>query len=278
MFKKILDVFLFSSLYISLCAVVMVWQTTWLLDLSVTRHYSWFVFFSTICSYNFHWLLTPKQHSPVTRLDWIPSYRIIQVVLICISAIGAAYFFFSLWQHAHWLMVGVLLTFLYSAPKLPVKASNVLKKIAIGKTIYLSFVWTYVTTVLPLLIEGEQWNAADLSFVASRFFLIYAICILFDFRDREQDRQEGIRSMITYFNERGVDIVFYLSLALFFIATGLLMLFGFSLLMVLLLGFPGLLVAALHPYSKKASSDYLYFFVLDGLMMLSALIIWFINL
>jgi hypothetical protein len=33
----------------------------------------------------------------------------------------------------------------------------------------------------------------ELLFCCSRFFLIYAICILFDYRDRDQDKQEGIR-------------------------------------------------------------------------------------
>ena len=278
MFTKILDVFIFTSVYIALCAVIMVWQTNWLLELTVPAGYFWFVFFSTICSYNFHWWLTPGELSPVKRLQWITFQPAMQWVLMGISAIASAFFFFKLWEHAHWLMLGALLTFLYSAPKLPVKASNVLKKIAIGKTIYLSFVWTYVTAVLPLLIDGHYWDKSDLLFVASRFFLIYAICIVFDFRDREQDRREGIRSMITYFNERGVDIVFYLSLLFFFIATGLLIAFDFSIASVIILAFPGLLVWVLYPYSKKSASAYLYFFVLDGLMMLSSLMMLCVTL
>ena len=255
----------------------MVWQTDRLLDLEVPVDYLWFVFFSTICSYNFHWWLSPPDLSPASRLHWIPFYKSIQLLLMAGAAFAAVVFFFKLWQYVHWIVPGVLLTFLYSAPKLPVKASNVLKRIAIGKTIYLSFVWTYVTTVLPLLIDGEFWNGADLLFVCTRFFLIYAICIIFDFRDREQDRREGIRSMITYFNETGVNVIFYLSLVIFFIA-GFILLYEFAVLTVSIIILPGILVALTYPYSKKSKSDYLYFFVLDGLMMLSALIMFVIGM
>ena len=158
------------------------------------------------------------------------------------SAIASGIFFFKLWQYVHWIVPGAMLTFLYSAPKLPVKASSILKRIAIGKTIYLSFVWTYVTTVLPLLIDGNDWEIADLLFVLTRFFLIYAICIIFDFRDREEDRREGIRSMITYFNERRIDFIFHLSLLIFFVAAASLLLYDSAILTVAIMAFPGLLV------------------------------------
>ena len=91
------------------------------------------------------------------------------------------------------------------------KPFHLLRKVAIGKTIYLSFVWMYVTSLLPILLDGRI-TVAGILFCCSRFFLIYAICILFDYRDRENDKREGIRSMITYFGEQGVDRLFHGSL------------------------------------------------------------------
>ena len=46
-------------------------------------------------------------------------------------------------------------------------------------------------------------------FVISRFFFVYAICIMFDFRDRADDKATGIRSMVTAFSEKGVDGLFF---------------------------------------------------------------------
>ncbi|MBS1655200.1 MAG: hypothetical protein JSU05_10170, partial [Bacteroidetes bacterium] len=54
MFRKTFDFFLFTSLFIAICAVVMVWQTTdLLLHTPFNLNLAGFVFFATICSYNF---------------------------------------------------------------------------------------------------------------------------------------------------------------------------------------------------------------------------------
>ena len=276
MLKRIVDVFLFSGFYISICAVLMSGQTFQLLNLSYQPAYYWFVFFSTVASYNFHWYLTPAHTLPSRNLGRINDLKTLHLLLTLGGLLGSIVFFFALWSHAHWILIGAFFTFLYSAPKLPIQASAFLRRIAIGKTIYLSFVWTYVTTVMPLLMAGKPWTEKDLLFTGSRFFLIYAICVLFDYRDREQDRKEGIRSMITWFNEKGINTIFYLSMFLFLICLYLLYVNTFSLLISGILVLPGLLLLFLYPSAKKNASDYFYLFVLDGLMMLSSLITYLI--
>ncbi len=155
---------------------------------------------------------------------------------------------------------------------------QLLKKFAIGKTIFLAAVWTYVTTALPIIISGSKWETAALLFVASRFFFVYSICILFDYRDREDDKIEGIRSMITYFNEKGINILFVISLFLFAITTLWLLKYDNSLFNIIIILIPGLIVAALFNYSKKNFSDYFYYGVLDGLMMLSGLVMLMLSI
>jgi 4-hydroxybenzoate polyprenyltransferase len=147
-----------------------------------------------------------------------------------------------------------------------------LRKVAYGKTILLAAVWMYVTTVLPIVISTGKWSPDYSFFTLSRFFLIYAICILFDYRDREDDKAAGIRSMITYFSERGITKLFFLSLALFALFTLWLLMDDYSLRDVILLLIPGFILALLYNHAKLNLSDDLYYFVLDGLMMLSALL------
>ena len=137
--------------------------------------------------------------------------------------------------------------------------------------------WTYVTAVLPILIEGNIAAEKAVLFCAGQFFLIYAICILFDFRDREYDKAEGIRSMITYFNERGINILFAISIIVFFVLSLLLKQAGIPWMNIIILLVPAFLLISLYKYGKKNSSDYLYYFVLDGLMMLSGLLLWLMN-
>ncbi|MBC7902608.1 MAG: UbiA family prenyltransferase [Gemmatimonadaceae bacterium] len=271
--KKAFDFFLFSSLYIALCALLMIYQTCRLImttDVPLSLYL--FVFFSTICSYNFHWWLSTNSVAKSDRVDWSKRHRNLQFFLFIAGAVGAGIVFVDIARY--WLPIAfsVFLTFLYSAPKLPYKPFLFLRKIAVGKTIFLAMVWTYVTTVLPLLVSGQSWTGGMLLFCISRFMLIYAICIIFDYRDREDDRADGIRSMITYFNDRGIDNLFALSMILFLVSTVLLLWWAITPIQLLLLLVPGMIVVALYHYSKRHFSDYLYYFVLDGLMMLSSLL------
>lgn len=273
MFKKLFDLFLFSSLFIALCAVMMTLQTNDLLHLEYNHtNYLAFVFFSTICSYNFHWYLTPDSFTEHDRALWTRQHKRLHLMLFFIGMAGAGWFFFSFIHQWFWLCVPVVLTFLYSAPKLPYAPFAWLKKVAIGKTLFLSLVWLYVTTLAPIILGGRDWRQEYVYFTCGRFFLVYAICIVFDYRDREHDRKDGIRSMITYFSETGINVLFYGSLLVFLIATVALYFSGYPALTIVFLLIPGVIVLALYKTAKRNFSDYLYYFVLDGLMMLSALL------
>lgn len=273
MLKSIFNFFLFSSLYIALCAVMMVYQTCSLFLHGYTdTNLLLFVFFATMCSYNFHWWLTTHSATGSERLQWAIKYKSLHFILYLAGLTGSAVYVFKLREHWFWLGIGAFVTFLYSAPKLPQKAFSQLKRIAVGKTIFLAFVWMYVTTVLPFVLSGYTWRIEFTWFTLSRFFLIYAICIPFDYRDREDDKADGIRSMITLFDEHGINNLFALSVFLFGVFTLLLLLYDFSFLQVGILLLPGIIIAGLYNYSKRHFSDYFYYFVLDGLMMLSSLL------
>jgi len=277
MLKSIFNFFIFSSFYIAICAVIMVYQLQLLFPhIAIAPVFYVFVFFSTVCSYNFHWWLTVHSAVGSERLQWAVKYKWLHLLLYFAGLIGAAVSFFMIRQHWLWIALGIFVTFLYSAPKIPQKFFIGLRRIAIGKTIFLAFVWMYVTTFLPIAIDNHHWNTAALLFCVSRFLLIYAICIIFDYRDRDYDKQAGIRSMITYFNEKGINNLFAFSLAGFAISTLLLYWYELSILTIVLLLIPGGIVAALYKEAKKNFSDYLYYFVLDGLMMFSSLLTIFI--
>jgi len=271
--RKAFDLFLFSSFYISLCAVLMVYQTYHLLlNSSPFPPLLLFVFFSTVCSYNFHWYLTPGFVTTSRRVVWTQNHKTLHLLLYLAGLSGSVYCFFLLKDHWLAIFFAALVTFLYSAPKIPQTFFRDLKKIAVGKTLFLSLVWMYSTTILPVAVSGVPWKPAFTLFAISRFLLVYAICILFDYRDRADDKKEGIRSMITYFNEKGIDSLFILSLLGFAAVTITLYEYAYTFQTIILLLIPGLLTAALYKYAKKNFSDYLYYFVLDGLMMLSGLL------
>jgi 4-hydroxybenzoate polyprenyltransferase len=273
MLQRIFDYFIFSSLFIAGCAMLLVYQVHDIFELkNLSGYYLWFVFFSTICSYNFHWYFTPNTVSENRRTLWTQQHKRLHLLLIILSVIGAGVFFLPLIEYWFWIGISILLTFLYSAPKIPFRAANFLKKIAVGKTIFLALVWMYVTSIVPVILAGNNWPPYLVLFCIGRFFYFYAICIIFDFRDREQDKKDGIKSMITFFHETGINIIFYSSIFVFLITTVLLYKYDFSMLMITVLVLPAFIVLGLYEYSKKNFSDYLYYFVLDGMMALSALL------
>jgi 4-hydroxybenzoate polyprenyltransferase len=277
MLRRIFDFFIFSSLFIACCAVLMVYQVYDLFQFEYSAAaYMWFIFFSTIGSYNFHWYLTPHTASENKRTLWTQHHKPFHIALIIVSLLAAVWFLWQLSDDWVWIGVSVLLTFLYSAPKLPFRIASFLKKIAVGKTIFLASVWMYVTSILPIILSRKPWEPSHLLFCVGRFFLIYSICIIFDFRDREQDRRDGIRSMITYFNEQGINTLFYGSVIVYFTCTIALYYFGFPATHIMALLIPGFVVAGLYGYSKKNFSDYLYYFILDGMMAFSALLTSFL--
>jgi 1,4-dihydroxy-2-naphthoate octaprenyltransferase len=166
----------------------------------------------------------------------------------------------------------LLLLFFTQLQKLPQPIFRNLKKIAVGKTIFLAIVWTYVTTILPAFVNNEPWSGSLVLFTISRFFLIYPICILFDYRDREDDRKDGIRSLITYLDEHGINQLFAGSVTIFAVACLGLYGYHYTPYTIIILLIPGIVLVALYRYAKTHFSDYLYYFVLDGLMMFSGLL------
>ncbi len=272
MLRRVFDLFIFSSVYIALCAVMMVYQTNHLLQLHYKDYsYYFFVFFSTICSYNLHWYLTPYAENEMIRIRWMHQHKLLHLILSVVGLVFSLWYFIQLNKYWLWIGIAGLLAFLYTAPKFPISFLRQLRKIAVGKTIYLAFVWLYVTSCLPLIIAEKSWTSTDVLFCISRFFLIYPVCILFDYRDRRSDKIEGIRSMITYLNEQGINALFYSSVAVFLFSTCALFYAGFKLDTTLLLLMPGAILIFLYGTAKQNFSDYLYYFILDGLMMFSAL-------
>lgn len=270
-FRQLFHFFVYSNIFIALCSVLMLYQTyDLLLHKSPGFSFMAFVFSATVCSYSFHWYLTPDIDLDSSRLRWLKRNRSIHPILFFIGLIGSAWFGFPLLSHWPWLLLAALITFLYSAPKIPHPWFRALRKVALGKTVFLAFAWMYVTTILPLQVSDTKWTPDFYWFGASRFFLVYAICIVFDYRDREYDRSIGIRSLITWLSSRSIDYLFAGSLLAFVIFTVLLLTNGYSYLTVGILLVPGVILVALYRKAIRNSSDILFYFILDGLMALSA--------
>jgi 4-hydroxybenzoate polyprenyltransferase len=246
------------------------WQTQILFSIPSDPAVLGFLFSGTLCSYNFHWYLTlPDSEKRSPKIKFTDNNRKLHLILSLAGLAGSAWFSIILWDKIWLIMSTAVFTFLYSAPKIPLKAFAFLKRVAIGKTIFLSAAWTQVTAVLPFLIEEKPLDSFAILYFMNRFFFIYSICILFDYRDRSEDKKQNIRSLITFFDEKGINRLYWLSLAIFYLT---LVAFYpvFSLLEIIFLALPAVPLTLMYQYFKQNTSDYNYYFILDGLMILSA--------
>jgi 4-hydroxybenzoate polyprenyltransferase len=268
--RPLSDFLLFTSLFIAGCAVLMTLHAFHFYGLPPNPDLLLFIFSGTLCSYNFHWMLTPALYGESRKAAWSYRHRRLHGILFVVAALAAAWFGFRLIAWWYWLLLTAFITFLYSAPKVPGPLFRNLKRVAVGKTAFLALAWTHIPYILPLLISGRSWHLSDYLLIFNRFYLIYAICILFDYRDRAADRAEGIRSLVTALPESGIRKLYAGSLAVYFISGTALLWTGTTVLEVLFLLLPGLLLCVGYRLALRERSDYFYYFALDGLMALSA--------
>jgi len=264
--------FIFGNIHISLCAVVMCAYTFFVFRLEPDVTFLIFVLFATLTSYSFHWYLTPDLHSHSERYTWVNEHKHFLLTLFLISLVTSMVFIYILRDHILILAGTAIFTFFYSASKIPFPPFSFLKKIIIGKTIYLALAWTIVTTFLPVKINNNVWTLTNTLFSLNRFLLIYPVCVLFDYRDKEEDKKQNIKNIVGLLSDDALRTFYYSCLGLFFISVYLLYVNGFSFKHLLILTIPGVILLFTFKYSLDTRSDYWYYFYLDGLMMLSGVL------
>ena len=265
----VLRLFVFTNIFISVCSLVMGYYTFVFFSLPVNNSLLVFIVSGTLCSYSFHWFLPSGHPVKSPREKWSIANKPILIILALIGFAGAVYSFLSLELYSSLIIPILLLTFLYSAGKIPFGPFQYMRKYFIGKTIYLAMVWTLVTVYLPLITSPGVWNEANTFFMLNRFFLLLAICILFDLRDKDADAAQGIKSLITILSRSYIKYLFFAGLLLS-------VLFGLPLLNtiadstgIIILLLPSLITAISYSYSIKTRSELWFYFFLDGIMMLS---------
>jgi 4-hydroxybenzoate polyprenyltransferase len=155
---------------------------------------------------------------------------------------------------------------------MPVKKLQSLLKAGVSKTIILALAWTIITTMVPLQKSIlSMGNLAILIFI-SRFFFMLMLCSIFDKRDAAVDKLRGLQSLATQIKPL---MLHYIIVILFMGYTGLcysMHAYGVSLAQVSALIIAGLLALLVYFISLKKQGYIFYYFLVDGLMFLSALL------
>lgn len=271
MLKKIVDTFVFANFYVAMAAVVMCYTSQRLFGLSFDKNVVIFVFCATMCSYSLHWFLTTSA-TKTPRIIWSDKNQFF-LKFLSIFFFFATFFSFYFVLHLVKIVLPLaLLTFLYTAPKIPFRFFYFLRGFAAAKTFYLATVWLCVTVVLPFENAGISWTNEHYFFAFNRFLLIGTVCMLFDFRDRNEDF--GIKNFITYFDEKKLTIAFFIA-TFCFILTCFLLKNTFSTFGNFALSLPFLLLVATFFISKKNKNDYWFYVFLDGMTFFSGILLFF---
>ena len=277
-----LDYYVFSNLHIALVATLMSCMTSVLFIQDIDYQYLGFIFFSTLAAYSLHWALSEtNKEAQITsnnRAAWTMRNRSF-LWLQCVGAsVIAIYFLLLYYKYTIYILPVVALTFLYTAPKIPYRPFSFLRGLAFAKTFYLATVWVYATTVLPLAVSHQIIlisNMKLLLFCANRFLFIYPICILFDYRDRHVDYQNGIKNIYVRLSQYQIKIIFLLFFVLFQITNILLLQNGFTYYQILALSLPFFALLLSLPYALRSQSDHFFYAYLDGLMAAAAIFFLF---
>ena len=273
--RKIFDFIIFSNIFIALCALLMAMYTTRLFALNIPpSNFLFFLFFSTLASYSIHWYLTDETTEiTAARTAWLARNKTTHFAFFIISTIGSGVFLLQEWSYIKWILPAIFLTVMYTAPKFPFKPFLALKKLIWGKTILLSLMWTYITSLLPFFIINAGWKESYFIFFLNRFTLIFPICILFDLRDKDFDKATGVKSLVTLLPHPKIKKIFFLLTVINLLTIPLLAQFvNFSIADKFILLIPTVLTFLLYSTASKTKNDYLFYFILDGLMALSPIL------
>ncbi|WP_346236473.1 hypothetical protein ABDK00_015340 [Niabella insulamsoli] len=273
--RKFFDFIVFSNIFIALCAVAMAGYTTHIFSLGFPPpHFAGFLFFSTLASYSIHWYLTDETTEiTASRTYWLTRHKWVHALFFLVSSVGCSYFLLKELNYIKWILPAALLTLMYTAPKFPFRPFIALRKFILGKTILLALMWTYITSVLPFFIIEQPWKPAYMLFFINRFSLILPICILFDLRDKDHDKSIGVKTFVTLLPNQKIKPFFNIFVVLNLISILLMHAWTpFSLVDNFILLIPTVLTFLLYAHATKTKNDYLFYFILDGLMALSPIL------
>ena len=272
---------LFSNVFIAMCAVIQGLVTYRLLHLEPEKHVLGILFCATLALYNFSILLAkPRkpEDSSCKRVKWIFSHHrfMITLTLVAILSLVALFFFLSL-SAAALLVSLALISVAYNVPMVYFQNKWLrLRQIPGAKLFLIALVWSLSCVLLPIL---ELNTRADISWfntgvlVAMEFFFIAAITIPFDIRDFFQDKRDALHTLPTMLGAHKSKQIAYIFLGLYLLLLVLLGADAYAREIFIALVLSTVLAAWLIKRANAQKSEYFYFLLLDGTMLVGVMVL-----
>jgi hypothetical protein len=268
---RLLRFVLSHSIFIALCAAALCYQTCALLNIPLNVHAFGLVFFATLGSYNFYWLLSKYHYrGQVGPLQFLLVQKL-NLAFIGIASIGALFFTSNLPHLFPHALVATILTLLYSLPLWPVKRLAFFRRMGFMKPVLLSLTWSYVTVTIPAQSPLFVWTYPESLLFITRFLFILMLCIIFDARDVESDRAHSVHSLSTDLSHSTLRQIMLIVFVLYIFSGLSLRLVFDDIEHVLAFLVTGILTITVYRLSMTPRGYVFYFLFVDGLMLVSAL-------
>lgn len=268
---KWLRFILSHSVFISVCALALCYQSFELLGIPVNYFVYGLIFFSTLASYNFYWLISKYYFDQSASIKDFLVKNLSNLVFFILASIGIAWCLVALPGVLKYVIVASLLTLLYSVPLWPVKALAFTRSAGFLKTTLLAFTWTYVTVMIPAY-DITVYNRLSLELLfTARFLFMLMLCIIFDTRDIHIDQIHALRSLATDVSRKQLHSIMTVAFLLYIICGFLLRYYFSDTAQVIAFFVTGLATWFVYRQSQQKQGYLFYYFVVDGLMLFSAL-------
>lgn len=266
-----LQFILSHSIFISICAVALCFQTYQLLHIAFNFYVFGLVFFATLSSYNFYWLISNYDFS-LNAVDLRKYFieRFSNIAIFLIAASGMAFCLYYLPAVFPAVLVAVFLTILYSIPLWPLKKLAFTRKAGFLKTGLLAFTWAFVTVIIPLQQNGMvNANAVGILFLA-RFLFMLLLCVIFDSRDIHVDKIRSLSSLATDVSHKLLRLIMSVVFICYVAAVFILRYYFDDNAQFIAFLITGLATLLVYRLSLKKQGYFFYYFLVDGLMLFSA--------
>ena len=260
--RSVLDFFLYSNLFISLCAAAMTTETYLVLDSEINWLYVSFVLVSSVALYNFPVLFFSSNDVHSERSRWVnDNKKVVPVISFPAFATGGILIFFFPFRFILLFLSAGAISLAYFFPATNLRAIPVLKAVVVA------LVWTCVTYYFPLYLldAGAVWRTGLLY-----FFFLLPLAIAFNIRDVTVDRKAGIRTLPVLL---GIQMAKMICLIFLLVFAGLVFFLSLEMKQRAALLVSALVMALLILRSSESRSEYYYSLWLDGMILLQFILV-----
>ena len=264
--KAIVNLYIYSSLHIALCAVALVLSTFHLSGIPIDWNYTLFIGSGTMLIYSLHRIVGIRKVADSrveNRFKLIRKYRSHLIIYAILATIASLYSFYNFnWETRYLLIIPGAISLLYVLPIF--LKNNRLRDYNYIKIFLVAIAWALLCGGVPLY--ANNYSGAELTmFIVEKALFIFAITLPFDFRDAKVDKASGVKTLAHLFGSN----IKYATLASFVGCIALVLLssmYSDSQKAILLISY--LIIETITRYSMNHKHDYFYSGLIDGTMIL----------